>query len=115
MIRTKVMRSAAGWYIGQEQWDEESQCWFPYDRLSDYYYSKWEAVLDFDPKTFNFEEALREIEEELPRLRKNKHPLAKSRTKFLLQCKLTLSEGRLLVYRWNYSVFATPETAIQER
>jgi len=36
------MKSAAGYYIGRE-YEEEGE-WFPYDRLSDYYNSPFEAI-----------------------------------------------------------------------
>ena len=38
-----VMKSAAGYYLGYTYFDEERQCWFPYDRESHYMGSKEEA------------------------------------------------------------------------
>jgi hypothetical protein len=35
----QVLRSNAGYYIGRTYFDEETGCWFPYDRLSEGYYS----------------------------------------------------------------------------
>ena len=38
-----VMKSAAGYYLGYTYFDEECQCWFPYDRESHYMATKEEA------------------------------------------------------------------------
>jgi len=32
-----VMKSAAGYYVGLQYFDEETGLWLPYDRLNDYY------------------------------------------------------------------------------
>lgn len=34
---TKVMKSNAGYYIGDEYYDEECECWFPNTRYSEYF------------------------------------------------------------------------------
>jgi hypothetical protein len=39
----KVMKSAAGWYIGLEYWDEDLEAWLPWDRMSAYFGTKAEA------------------------------------------------------------------------
>jgi hypothetical protein len=45
----RVMRSAAGWYIGQQYYDklfgDETGYWLPYDRISGYYPER-EMVVD---------------------------------------------------------------------
>jgi hypothetical protein len=42
----KVLKSAAGYYIGYLYYDEDMKGWFPYDRLSGYYVTKEDALLD---------------------------------------------------------------------
>lgn len=45
----RVMKSAAGWYIGQEYYDtnigDAAGYWLPYDRLTDYFPDR-ESALD---------------------------------------------------------------------
>lgn len=42
----KVLQSAAGYYIGHLYYDEDMKGWLPYDRLTGYYVSKENALLD---------------------------------------------------------------------
>ena len=39
----KVMKSAAGFYVGREYFDEDCQCWLPYDRQSGYWKTRESA------------------------------------------------------------------------
>ncbi len=42
----KVLKSAAGYYIGYLYFDTEMRVWLPYDRLSGYYATKEDAAQD---------------------------------------------------------------------
>lgn len=42
----KVLKSAAGYYIGYLYYDQDMKGWFPYDRLSGYYVTKEDALED---------------------------------------------------------------------
>tara|TARA_B110000259_G_C13645065_1_gene253920 strand:- start:230 stop:415 length:186 start_codon:yes stop_codon:yes gene_type:complete len=39
-----VMKSAAGYYVGLQYFDEDAQCWLPYDRLGTYYAEESSAI-----------------------------------------------------------------------
>lgn len=42
----KVLKSAAGYYIGHLYFDTDMKVWLPYDRLSGYYATKEDAAQD---------------------------------------------------------------------
>jgi hypothetical protein len=42
----KVLKSAAGYYIGHLYLDNDMKVWLPYDRLSGYYVTKEDAAED---------------------------------------------------------------------
>jgi hypothetical protein len=42
---TRILRSAAGYYIGHLYWDDEMRGWFPWDRISEGYYSTKEEAM----------------------------------------------------------------------
>ena len=42
----KVLKSAAGYYIGYLYFDKDMKVWLPYDRLSGYYVTKEDASQD---------------------------------------------------------------------
>jgi len=116
------MKSGAGWYIGQEVYDQEGKYWVPYQRLSHYFYSEWEPSLILHT-SFNEEDIstipsdklagyVAEIEEELIKAGKTKHRLIKKRIEFLERCREYLSQGMMPGCWWNYAVDATPTDAI---
>lgn len=90
-----VLESNAGFYIGRTQ----NNC--PYDRQSNYYYSKWE------PNTIlgevNIPEAMLEIKAELPRAKKLKSSLGKKRVVFLNKALQSFEAGSAFIERWNYN------------
>lgn len=46
---TKVLRSAAGYFIGHEYQDRDFEgMWLPYDRISGYYANRKQAEIDLD-------------------------------------------------------------------
>lgn len=45
----KIMRSAAGYYLGHEYWDLELEAWLPYSRDSIYYKTRDELERDPTP------------------------------------------------------------------
>ena len=90
-----VLESNAGFYIGR------TQDGMPYDRTSNYYYSKWE------PNTIlgevNIPEAVLEIKAELPKAKKRKSSLGKKRVAFLTKALQTFEAGSTSTERWDYN------------
>ena len=122
-IRTKIMKSGAGWYLGSECFEEGNMFWHPYDRMSDYYYSKWEATSAFSntmPELkYTLEEVIKEIEDEIKMVKdllekKDHHILIPKRAEFLNMALEYAKKNKRLKVRWNYSINATPENAIVE-
>ena len=111
--RVLPMKSPAGWYLGEEYYDEEMRCWAPHDRHSGYYYSKWEVILlenRVDSQALS--SMIEEVEEELVRSRVNKHVLAPARTEFLEHVLAAFLLGKAPTWKWNYSINAVLENAI---
>ena len=51
----KVLRSAAGYYIGEDYWDSDFQCWMPYSRRSMEYYKTYEEAQEaLDKGTYSY-------------------------------------------------------------
>lgn len=42
--KIKVLKSAAGYYIGREYFDDEMGGWFPYSRNSEEYFRSYDAA-----------------------------------------------------------------------
>ena len=108
----KVLRSAAGYYLGQELWDHDLKYWAPYSRDSSYFYSRWEAEVEGNLPC-NTVDAMIEIDSELIRARKLKHThkLIPIRVQFLEQCRKWFRVGKMPTLRWNYNVNAKPNDA----
>ena len=103
-----VLKSAAGFYIGTLTSEG-----FPNSRDSGYFYTHWEAAEQLgqsDPLPL----IEQEIKDELKKLVGNKHELAAKRQEFL---SMALARVHMKIwppdFHWNYSVYATPETAIR--
>lgn len=54
----KVMKSAAGWYIGRSYWDQEFGFDGPYSRESGYYGDPMQAQEELDQMTFEVRNCL---------------------------------------------------------
>ena len=54
----KVMKSAAGYYIGRSYWDEEFGFDGPYSRESGYYATAEDAQLDLEAQSFEVRDCL---------------------------------------------------------
>jgi len=57
----RVLRSAAGWYIGEVYWDEDLEYWLPWDRTTGYFRDEEMAVSALIP--FIYDQAFDKEEE----------------------------------------------------
>ncbi len=114
-IKTVVMSSAAGWYVGQVIFDAAFGCYIPYSRGGDYHYSRWEVQISFNGGSeFNFIKAFDEVATELTKAQslRDSHRLIPTRIQFLEEVAYLLIDGIKPSIRWNYSMMAEPEDAI---
>lgn len=101
----KVLESQAGFYIGRTVLSDTFMpgrtVELPYSRESNYYYSKWEPGIVLG--TVDFDEAIKEIEQEIPRAKALKSKLAKDRLRFLEACLASFKSGTIPLKRWDYN------------
>jgi hypothetical protein len=111
-IITNIMKSAAGFYLGQSI--KANGFWQPYARLSGYYYSKWECSLD-NEIIISMADAADEVVEELAKiaaLKGKQHSLIPVRAAFLKEALEELSNYRMPEIKWNYDPDAAVDNAI---